>query len=318
MKCRIFIWCVLLHFLSENALLSGLPTGPGVFQWETPQGKVSLPVHYFLADKYRPEVPPVLILHGMGRNADEYRDAWVELAKQHHFFVLAPEFSQEAFPGTESYNLGNVFPSEHDLQANSASQWSYTIPTELFLHLRRTGGETQASGYFIFGHSAGSQFLHRSLYFVPDRCRLLAIAANAGWYTLPSFASTWPYGLAGSGLAPSRQVEALSTPMVVLLGLADIDPSHQSLRRSPEAMRQGATRLARGEYFYLAGKRMAAQLEVPFGWQLEYVTGAEHDNKAMAPVAARLMVEWMQQHPSPETVPVLPERLETAQPRNSD
>ncbi len=59
--------------------------------------------------------------------------------------------------------------------------------------------------------------------------------------------------------------------MVVLLGEADVDPKHQSLRHTPEADAQAA----------------AKTLHAPFNWSRATVPGVEHSNQGMAPFAVQ-------------------------------
>ena len=65
-----------------------------------------------------------------------------------------------------------------------------------------------AQRYHIYGRSAGGQFVHRLALFVPEaRCEA-AITANAGWYTVPTFAGDgFPYGLKGSAATPADLAE---------------------------------------------------------------------------------------------------------------
>jgi len=117
----------------------------------------------------------------------------------------------------------------------------------------------------------------------------LAIAANAGWYTLPVRNELFPYGLAGADVSDEVLRNVFARPVIVLLGDQDIDTQGDSLRRTPEAMRQGPHRFARGHYFYETAEQEAGQLQADFNWTLVVVPGADHDNGKMAIGAAALI-----------------------------
>lgn len=240
--------------------------------------------------------PIVFVMHGAKRNASEYRDQWHELAKEHHFLLVVPEFSDRQFPGSESYNLGNVFDAAGKLQPRTA--WSFSAIEPIFDEVRRRFGMT-ARSYAIYGHSAGAQFVHRFLFHIPKARVRQAVAANAGWYTMPVFNVAFPYGLGNSVVSSTDLAAALQLPVTVLLGEADIDPDHPSLRRTPEALAQGPHRFARGQAFFDAAMSAATRLGVPFGWQLQTVPGADHDNRLMAPAA----IPWLLQEAEPRALP---------------
>lgn len=276
--------------LFAGPLLAEIIPGTGTFTFKHPENGNRVVVFYALAEGYDPATPPVLVLHGMNRNPWDYRDAWIELAAQHNFLVVVPYFREKEFPGTVGYNLGNIFASEKDLTRQNPSVWSYHIPEIVYEQLS-TMGMTTARGYLAFGHSAGSQFLHRKIGFAPDSRLLLAVSANAGWYTLPDLEETWPYGYGGTGLTEEDLPTYLASNLVILLGDQDTDPFDDSLRRAPEAMRQGKHRLERGYYFFRAGEERARELGVPLNWRIQEVPGVGHDNAGMAPAAAEIMVQ---------------------------
>lgn len=234
-----------------------------------------------------PDRPVVFVMHGMLRNADEYRDQWHDLAISHDFLLVVPEFSEENFPDSEGYNLGKLLDSKGG--AMPREQWSFSAVEPVFDGVRSRFGMT-AAGYSIYGHSAGGQFVHRFLFHVPEARVNRAVAANAGWYTMPDFAVDYPYGLKGSAVTEAGLQNALTMPLTLLLGDRDIDPEHESLRRTPEAMVQGKYRMERGFSFFDAGREAAVRLGVPFNWHLSTVIGADHDNRLMAPAAARLLL----------------------------
>ena len=49
-----------------------------------------------------PDRPVVFVMHGVNRNADDYRDQWHALAIEHDFLLVVPEFSQRSFPDPEN------------------------------------------------------------------------------------------------------------------------------------------------------------------------------------------------------------------------
>ena len=218
-------------------------------------------------------------MHGANRNADDYRDNWIALAEHYGLRVYAPEFTQDAFPGAASYNLGGV---------GRDGPSSYAAIEPLFTAITQRGA---ASGYVLFGHSAGAQFVHRALLFEDLPHLLTAYSANAGWYTLPDRNETWPYGLSGIDIDEGRIGAWLERPMTLLLGEGDIDPGDPNLRRTPEALAQGPHRLARGHYFFDHAGWQAQERGVSLGWRVVTVPDVAHDNAGMARTAASLIAQ---------------------------
>lgn len=147
--------------------------------------------------------------------------------------------------------------------------------------------ELETETYDLFGHSAGGQILHRLALFHPNGRADRVVAANSGWYTLPTFEQEFPYGLEDSGLAEDQLEAAFGTRLVVFLGEEDDeDETRGSLRRTPEADRQGEHRLERGRYFFSRARETAEALGMDFEWNLELVPDVGHDYERMSEAAA--------------------------------
>jgi poly(3-hydroxybutyrate) depolymerase len=232
--------------------------------------------------------PVVFVMHGTNRNADEYRDQWHDLAVEYDFLLLVPEFSKRDFPGPEGYNYGNV--QDTDGSSRPPAEWAFSAIEKIFDEARRRFS-IKTNAYAMYGHSAGAQFVHRFLYYVPDARLARVVVANAGWYTMPDPAVDFPYGLRGSAIGEAQVAAALGLPVTILLGENDTDPAHPSLRRTPEALAQGANRFERGQAFFRAAAQYAETLGVPFRWQLATVPGADHNNRLMAPAAVPYLLE---------------------------
>ena len=236
---------------------------------------------------YRPanagvDAPIVFVMHGISRTGENYLKSWIPHAEKHAFILLVPEFSRDQFPGS-TYERGNMIG--RDGGRHPESQWSYTAIEDIFDAVRAANGLI-APTYDIYGHSAGGQFVHRLVFLKPGARYKVAVAANSGWYVMPDFGVAYPYGLGGSGIALSQLAQALARRLVVLLGDDDTDPEHPQLRRTPEAMRQGANRLERGHAFYERARRAAVDMRTPFMWSVQVAPGVAHSNARMAPYAA--------------------------------
>ncbi len=234
-------------------------------------GTAPLPVHLFVPDSAASNAPIVLVMHGASRNADDYRDNWIEVAEACEVIIAAPEFSQERFPRSARYNLGGLADAGEEPAA-------FDVVGRVFEAVQDTY-VPDTSDYVMFGHSAGSQFVHRYAMFRPDPRMRRAVGANAGWYTVPDPAIAWPYGFAGAPETPPSFEAVAAFPIELHLGTQDNDPNGRSLRRTPEALAQGAGRFDRGLHM----------AEVT-GWPVTRVEGADHDNALMVPAAARALL----------------------------
>lgn len=232
--------------------------------------------------------PVVFVMHGVNRNANDYRDQWHELAVEHDFLLLVPEFSQADFPGSGGYNLG--FMTDENGSARPRSKWSYSAIEPIFDDARRRFG-MGTGRYALYGHSAGSQFVHRYTFHVPEARVSQIVSANAGWYMMPDYQVGYPYGLGGSAVTPEMLERAMALPVTLLLGERDTDTDHPNLRRTPEALAQGPNRLERGKAFYASARAWAERAGVSFGWRIEFVPGVGHDNARMAPAAVPFLIE---------------------------
>ena len=252
--------------------------------WEGPD----LPVYYQLPDRVTPDTPVVFVMHGVNRDADRYRDEWASLARRHGFIAVVPQFSREDFPGSRGYNTG--YFSEEDGTPRPHNLWSFAAIEPLFDDVRQRFG-TRVARYSIYGHSAGAQFVHRFVLFMPEARIDQAVSANAGWYTMPDMQTGFPYGLGDAPVDEAALSAALGKQVTVLLGTADTDRADPDLRKTPEADAQGPHRFARGQQFYANARQAAERLETPFGWSIRTVPDVGHSNGKMAKAAAPLLAE---------------------------
>jgi poly(3-hydroxybutyrate) depolymerase len=247
---------------------------------------VPVTVWTWIPRAFTPDSPILVVLHGAKRNGDAYRDAWAPLAERYGAMLAAPEFDSRGFPTPRQYEVGNM--RDRDRRPLPPEEWTYAIIDGVFTQLAAMT-DSRRRGYRLFGHSAGAQLVHRMLTFSPESPVERAVAANAGCYTLPTADERFPYGL-GDMARHADLDRLLATPLTILLGEDDRDPEAAMLLKSPEAMRQGAHRLARGLTYFAAGERLAAERGVTFAWRLVTIPGVGHSNKKLAPHAAAALL----------------------------
>jgi poly(3-hydroxybutyrate) depolymerase len=249
---------------------------------------------------YRPrgftQATPVLFSHhGRGRNGADYRDYFAAAADELGFFVVTPQFSNDAFPGKLWYNHGNLRDAEG--HPNPPGQCTYAIVERLFAALREAGITTTQS-YGIFGHSAGSQFVHRMLTFGYRGHVAAAVAANAGTYSMPDLGVDFPHGLAGPRLGARELRAMLEFPLVVMAGTEDTNPREPFFPNDPASMRQGATRYERAHRYVQAGQEAARRLGTRCTWSIIDVQCVAHDGARMAAAAAPVLAKMMRDQAS--------------------
>lgn len=271
----------------DQSVLDDLTTGLNHFVFKDWAGP-AVPVWVFLPDNVdRTTAPVMVMMHGAKRGAARYLAAWDEVATAHGFIVIAPEFNREDFPGSRSYNRGNRIDRETG-EVNDPALWTFSAIEPIFDEVVGKLGGVQTH-YTLYGHSAGSQFTHRFMYFKPDARVSRYLPANAGWYTFPDLDVPYPEGLGGTGLTDEDLKRILEKDVVILLGDADNDPDHDSLRRGALVDFQGPHRFARGLNFFNTGKAEAERLGADFGWRVRIFEDVAHSNAAIAAAAGDLV-----------------------------
>ncbi|MDD5563820.1 MAG: hypothetical protein PHQ91_08915 [Thermoanaerobaculaceae bacterium] len=288
------LWLLLALPLLAQPAAPPLAAGKGSFVFQDAAVNAGRPitVWYYRPAGSGPDSDVLFVMHGVNRDAGRYLDEWIDVAGRHRAVLLCPEFSEADWPEDINYNLGNVFQtideSGRAAGPQSEARWSFSLLDPIFdsvvarLSLR-------ARGYLLYGHSAGAQFVHRLLFFKPDAKVKRAVSANAGWYMLPDRAVPFPYGLKGTSVGEDAVRKALGMPLTILLGEEDVDSNHKWLRKTPEAMRQGANRFERGQYYFAEARKIAGALGTAFGWRLVTAPGVAHHDKQMVPFAEKAL-----------------------------
>ncbi|MEL6539025.1 MAG: hypothetical protein AAFQ98_26650 [Bacteroidota bacterium] len=267
--------------------------GKGSFLVEGSAGKgKTILIRYYQPTSFTKDSQVIFILPGAGRNAIDYREAWVHAAEEYGVLLLVPEYSEEHYPEFWSYNLAGMIydvdiPNETFSINLNISEWLFEDFDKIFNRVRAEMG-FKATAYDMFGHSAGGQILHRMALFKPENQAHRILASNSGWYTLPTQSEPFPYGMEGLETAPSPL--NFSNKLVVFLGEEDnASETRGHLRRSPEVDRQGLHRLARGTYFFQEAKQVAEANSLDFHWKLEVIPDVGHDYVEMSKAAARYL-----------------------------
>lgn len=260
-------------------------SGSFVFDGGEVAGGKPVRVHYHRPEALSNDAPIVFVMHGTRRDAKNYLGNWRAAAERFGFLLLCPELARPGY-NRRAYHLGYVL--HRSGKPRVRSRWTFNVIEDLF-DFAKEKTANKSERYHIYGHSAGAQFVHRMAMFMPEARFQTAIAANSGWYTMPTFEVEYPYGLKDAPNSPETLRAAFGGDLVVLLGERDTDPSDPYLRNSPEVVGQGENRFVRGHNFHASAKGEAAKLGADFRWRLETAPDAQHLDAEMMPFAARAL-----------------------------
>ena len=265
--------------------LSPNTTGSFIYTPNTPLQNKLVEVFYHIPNGDITTMPIVMSFHGAGRNANDYRDYWIDMANNNGFMVFAPEFSETYFPTGDNYQLATIFDDGDNPSLatfNNQNEWTISIIDPLFEHIKTTVSGNQET-YNAWGHSGGAQFLHRFVTYLPDSKLDIAICSNAGWYTVPENSVSFPYGILNGELPNASLLSAFTKKLIVHLGLNDTDTNSAGLRHNTTVdNQQGTNRLARGRYYFNTAQTTSQNMLASFNWEKHEVLGVGHDAQAMA------------------------------------
>jgi hypothetical protein len=227
----------------------------------------------------------LFVMHGKDRNAMDYLEAWRDFADSNNFLIVAPEFPELIEGETFDYQEGNVWNENHEWIEKK--DWAFSTVERIFDQIK-VNNSLAIDSFCIFGHSAGAQFVHRMLTFLPESRIKFDIAANAGWYTFPCFEENFPYGLEKSPINQDSLKQTFSKKLIILLGENDTDKGF--LRETEKAKKQGKNRLERGSNYYKIGETMADEMDYPFNWSKKLVNHADHNYIIMSRAAQEIIL----------------------------
>ncbi len=250
-----------------------LPSGKHGFTLAA-RGK-TLDVFTYKPTSYR-DGPLIVVMHGMNRNPETYRDNAVPLGDRFNALIVAPGFDLEQFP-VEAYQRGGITLNG---KAQDTEQWTFQFIIEVVKETRAREKRPDLP-YYLIGHSAGGQFVTRLAAFLPGEAQRI-VAGNPGNLIFPTRDLPFQYGF--GGLPEQWSDDAwirryLAAPLTLFLGTADTEKKNLDL--SATALRQGPNRLERGRACFAMAQKLAAEKGWPFNWTLVEAEGIGHDSAAL-------------------------------------
>jgi hypothetical protein len=266
-------------------LVSG-ERGDFVFNGDAQFADKPVVVYYYKPKTVTADTRVVFAIHGVDRSGKRARDNWLPFSEKYGLIVLAPEFDDMHYP-PHLFQLGGM-------EKDKAS-WTFPIIEKIFDKVRNEEN-LSTNSYILFGHSAGGQFAHRFVMMMDNPRVSVAIAANAGNYTMPVYPTSifdhrFPWALDESVLDTAHLKAAFGRKLIVLLGENDIQTEASNTIMARESLAQGRTRLERGKSFYAKAKDQAEKMHTPFEWKLVTVPGVGHNSKEMSKAAAKMLFD---------------------------
>jgi pimeloyl-ACP methyl ester carboxylesterase len=181
-------------------------------------GTPELEYYALVPETMAADAEPLVLVHGISRNAAELVLRFAALAHQWGVPLIAPLFRQDSWGQYQQLwdrkKRVRADRALDDILADAHQRFGLNVGT-----------------VSLFGFSGGGQFVHRYAILHPCRVRT-CVPVSAGWYTLPDFALRWPLGLKDMP-TPGWTARARDVPFHVIIGQRDT-VTDDALRRSPE------------------------------------------------------------------------------------
>ena len=269
----IAVVCIFVSGCSQKADINepAINSGEGFFYFKdkTISEASAMRVYYYKPKRFTADRPVVFLMHGADRKIEHIPQEAARDLEKYNILLILPEYSEQLFPTVEAYQYGNVRTRPKEL-------WTYFVNDRIFKLVKRLTG-SQQKRYFIWGNSAGAQFVHRQLIVGAYEFIEKAFASNAGVYTMPTRShDPYPYSLKGLDLTDEDLERIFSLNFFILLGEEDVVQDAHFLK-TKDAMRQGVNRLQRGKKFFSIAKKEAQRLNLKLKWQLITIPGCGHN-----------------------------------------
>ena len=250
--------------------------------WEKPD----IDIFYSSPKSINANTKLLFLMHGGSRAAEKYINDWISFSKDRNVVLVAPEFSKKYYPEYAFLMMSK----ENGKSLNDESLYINNSLGLLF-DFFKAKLKLSTSNYRLYGHSGGSQFVHRYLLLSNDTRIEKAAMANAGFYTFLDDEITYPFGTKKMKISDERIKWFFRLKGGVFLGSADNDSNHESLPRMRKARKQGKNRLERGKNFFEDLVKYGVDNNLPFRWRFQIVSNVGHSNIGMSMAASEFLLE---------------------------
>lgn len=250
--------------------------------WEKPD----IDIFYSSPKSINANTKLLFLMHGGSRAAEKNINDWISFSKDRNVVLVAPEFSEKYYPEYAFLMMSK----ENGKSLNDESLYINNSLGLLF-DFFKAKLKLSTSHYRLYGHSGGSQFVHRYLLLSNDTRIEKAAMANAGFYTFLDDEITYPFGTKKMKISDERIKWFYRLKGGVFLGSADNDSNHESLPRMQKARKQGKNRLERGKNFFEDLVKYGVDNNLPFRWRFQIVSNVGHSNIGMSMAASEFLLE---------------------------
>lgn len=249
---------------------------------------------------YIPQQPAkhiLVVAHGMlGKNqqaaeqAKTYTERWISYAEQHGLIIIAPVFDDERFG-----NLSQGYGGYRNLFGKyvAADEFVHQL-VDKYSRQTRSGSKQ----FYLYGHSAGGQFVARYAVTHPQRL-IQAVISAAGRYSYPAPQTAWPYG-AGSLNKTIRwdngaiiRHERVSPQLINYAKAAEkvqiVIGARDTKAQDNRPAHIGKNRIEFANSWAEAMNNLAHSYALPANIQVHQVAGVGHDSARLTEHAARLL-----------------------------
>lgn len=249
---------------------------------------------------YIPQKPAkhiLVVAHGMlSKNQDAaaqaktYAKRWAPYAEQHGLIVIAPVFDDERFGNlTQGYGgYRNLFG-----KYIGADEFVHQL-VEKYRH-HTTSASAQ---FYLYGHSAGGQFVSRYSVTHPERI-IKAVISAAGRYSYPDDSTSWPYGAGrlnkkiswdkGSIIRHERVSPQLINYAKAAEKVQIVIGARDTKVQDKRPAHIGNNRIAFANSWAAAMNNLARGYNLPAKVQVHQVAGVGHDSARLTEQAAQLL-----------------------------
>ncbi|WP_157209914.1 hypothetical protein [Marinimicrobium agarilyticum] len=248
---------------------------------------------------YVPDETPkhiLVISHGMLSKgeaasdvANRYISRWVKYAEKYELLLIAPVFDTPRFG-----NLGGGYGGYRNLFGKYIAADEFVNKLVNRYSVRTTSGSKR---FYLYGHSAGGQFVNRYVVTHPDNI-IHAVVSAAGRYSYPTKSSKWPYGAGNLFKAitwkdGSRSRVAITRSLrnyALAAGKVSIVIGSEDTKRQPKRpAHSGNTRIEIANSWAREMNRNSKRYGLEGAVNVNVIKGIGHSSSALTPYCANVL-----------------------------